>query len=159
PAVPVTDGEVRVRLVDVDGAFRADHLQPLIDLKRGPVGQAPDVLQHAGRATVEAVHGPAEVGVLHAAVAHRLGVGADHLRAAVPEHQVGVVDAVADDRADLVEQVRRHPRRDVAAGVHRDDLPDASFLDGGPGGGVARVEAADVADHEIAAGHLRSGDD
>src|SRR5205085_5835521 len=109
----------------------ADDLQSLVDLESRRIGQAPDVFQHADRAAVEAVHRPAEVRILEAANVHRLGVGADHLRAAVPEHQVGIVNAVTDDGADLVQDVGGHLGRDVPPGIHRHDLADPPLGDGG----------------------------
>src|SRR5205823_6135873 len=105
-------------------SFRADELHALVDLERRLVRQAPDVFQHPGGAAVEAVHRPTEVGILEAAHVYRLGVGADHPGAGVPEHQVRVVDAVADDRSDLVQHGFGDPCRDVPPGIHGNDLAD-----------------------------------
>src|SRR5262249_35158253 len=103
-------------------------------------------------AAVEAVHRPAEVRILAATHIHRLSVGADHLRPAVPQHQVGVVDAIADDGADFVQDLVGHPRGDVPPGVHGDDLADAALGDRLFGSCVTGVESADVSDHEGATG-------
>ncbi len=58
--------------------------------------------------------------------------------------------AVTDDGPDLVEDRGADPGGQIAAGIHRYDPADPSGRDGLLSGGVARIEAADVAHHEVA---------
>ena len=134
------------RVLDMNDAGVADDRHALVDVERRLLGHAPDGLERRGRAAGEAVHRLADVGIFEAAHVDRLRIGADDPIAGEPEHQVGVVDRVADDRADLVEDLRRPGGGNVAARAHRDDLADLALGDRLLGHAVARVEAADVAD-------------
>ena len=146
-------------VVDGNGTFRADDLESLVDLKGSRVRETPDRLEDAGGTALESIHYLPEIGMGVAAVLHGLGVGADGARTAEPEHEVGVVDPVADDRPDLVEHRRTDPRGQVPPRIHRDDLPDATRLDRLLRCGIARIEAANVTGHEKAARRVRRGDD
>jgi hypothetical protein len=136
----------------MDEAFGPDDAHAFVDIEGGLFRHAPDRLQGRRGAVVEAVHGLPDVRIFQAAQIDRLGIGADHPRPGEPQHQVGVVDGVADDRSDLVENLRRPGGRNIAPRTHAQDLADIAGGDFLLGHGVARVEAADVADHEMALG-------
>src|SRR5262249_27896116 len=108
--------EVVGAAVDVKIAVGADDLELLVNAERRALGQAPDVFDDADGAVVETVHGPAQIGMLEVAHARGQGVGALDASAGHPQHQVGVVDAVAEQRADLFEHGFAAGGGDVAAG-------------------------------------------
>ena len=69
------------------------------------------------------------------------------------------MDAVSDERGDLVEA--DIPRRfwQIAAGMHGQNAADATGGDGFLREGDTGIKAADVTDHEKARGGLRRGDE
>ena len=140
------NAEVRKRILDMNDAGIANYRHALVDVEWRLLGHAPDRLQGCGRAAGEAVHRLSDVGMLEAVDVNRLRIGVDDPIAGKPEHQVGVVDRVANDGADLVEDLRGPGGGNVSARAHRDDLANFALGDRLLGHAVARVEAADVAD-------------
>ena len=69
------------------------------------------------------------------------------------------MNAVADDRADLVQNVFRHPARQIAARVHRNDFADFAGFDFRLCRGITRIETADMAGHEKTFGGISGFDD
>src|SRR5690606_10306528 len=85
--------------------------------------------------------------------------GTHDVSARKPQHKVGIVYAIADDGADFVEDVFSYPAWQVAAGIHRNDFANLTSLHFFLGRSIARVEAADMAHHEKAAGCIGGIDD
>ena len=83
-----------------------------------------------------------------AALVDGLRVSAGDFRARKPQHQIGVMHTVADDGADLFENIFRHPPRQIATRVHRHNFADFTRFNFCLGCGVARIESADMTCHE-----------
>src|SRR5690606_8749078 len=153
--VAIDDGEVGEGVLHVNDAFGADDRHPLVDVERGLLGHAPDGFEGGRGATLEAVHGLADVWMLEPAHVDGLRIGGGDGVAGEPEHDVGVVDGVADDRADLFEDGRGPGGGDVATRAQRHHLADAALVDRLFRHAVAGVEANDVTDEELALRGLR----
>ena len=144
--VSIGDAEIWKRILDLDKALGADDVHALVDVVGRLVRHAPDRLQRRRGAAGEAVHRLPDVGMFQAAHIDGLRVGANHTVAGEPEHQVGVVDGVADDRADLVQYRWRPGGGDVAPRGKRHDLTDAAGRYRFLCGAITRIETADMAD-------------
>ena len=148
--VGVVNRQPGLSAVDIQRSFRTDDLHASVDSVRRGVRQVPDRLDDAHHVALQSDHRPPSVRILALTRMDLLGVNAQRLGLAEPEHQIQVVNPITHERRDLVEVLAANGPGKIPPRIHRDDPAEATLVDRLFRDRHARIEPTDMTDHEEA---------